>query len=87
VKQDSRVREILDLWGEPKTMARVMGTVEECFPRPQRRGYNVWVDRTGRHVAVRFARDVVIEEVAPTWSEAILAVCEAKSKSPREKAR
>ncbi len=62
-------------------MARVQGTVEECFPT--RRGYQVWIDREGRHVAVRFARDVdsIIESIAPTWTEAILAVCEARSKN------
>jgi hypothetical protein len=65
-------------------MARVQGTVEECFPT--RHGYNVWIDREGRHVAVRFARDVgsIIEGIASTWTEAILAVCEARA-TPRSR--
>jgi hypothetical protein len=66
-------------------MARVQGTVEECFPRPSRRGYSVWIDREGRHVAVRFGRDDVIEGIATTWSEAILAVCEHRSKTRSRK--
>lgn len=66
---------------EPKTMARVQGTVEGRWPK---RRYNVWITRENggvqRHVSVKFGREW-IEGVAATWLDAMAEV-DARRASP-----
>ena len=49
--------------GEPASMARVQGMVEERWPGVP---YNVWVTGGRRHVAVKLTGGTV-EGVAETW--------------------
>ena len=72
---------------EPRTMARVQGTVEERWPK---RSYTVWVTRDNgvpvRHVAVRFGR-TVFEGLGATWIEAMNHVDEQRLRAPHRARR